>query len=444
MIMPSDHSLPAPNVCVNCKARKKKCDKASPSCGYCTRKGLRCQYRRPKVAIHYARSIERHLGLVDGAGFNPIARLGLGATSSSLESTLSLHAQQIISTTGSQYFDEISVRYFQTVHPYIPIISRERFHTSLITFGATQQADFAILLLSMCLLTSRPSLDTDTTALYLSSRSLFLQAQTLCQPSLRLVQAGVLFAVFEYAQRSPEQALITVGGCVRMAHTAGLQGPSYLPVPKPAQGGGEVENSNEHTNTWWAIMIYERLFLCEQAVIDQPLVSIMPEICLTSAPQDGFRQAAQAAWLLDRVLGALSTPDSEDRHTRLQGLDLKLQAFIAMTSEPSLGDSGVYCWAISIAIRALFLLHHRLLSCDYDGTERSANSSCAALDTLTRMVVDIAELHKQLSSEKVDALPPSCRYMLKAAVKEGHSKDSAMQAGLDLLKEVDEHWGRRQ
>jgi hypothetical protein len=27
----------AANVCVHCKARKKKCDKALPTCGYCAR-----------------------------------------------------------------------------------------------------------------------------------------------------------------------------------------------------------------------------------------------------------------------------------------------------------------------------------------------------------------------------------------------------------------------
>jgi hypothetical protein len=81
----------------------------------------------------------------------------------------------------------------------------------------------------------------------------------------------------------------------------------------------------------------------------------MPDITLTSSAQnhDAFYQAAQAAWLLDRVLSTLSAPDSEDSHTRLQGVDLKLQRFLAMVTElsSSSGTSTVYCWAISVAIR---------------------------------------------------------------------------------------------
>ncbi|KAL3456617.1 hypothetical protein BJX64DRAFT_270296 [Aspergillus heterothallicus] len=439
--MPSDHPVRAPSVCINCKARKKKCDKVSPTCGYCSRKGLQCHYRRPKAAVYYARPEDgapSYSGLAEVPDFNSVMRLSAAPTVR--EKTLSLQAQQIISTTG-QYLDEISVRYFQTVHSYIPIISRKAFHASLITFGSAQQPDFALLMLIMGLLTYRPIPDADTTALYLSSRSLFLQAQALCKPSLRLVQAGILLAVYEYSRRSPDHALITLGGCVRMAHSTGLRRPSCLPGCKPPGDSAGDEAFTEHTNKWWGILIYERLSLCEQVVIDQPLVSQTPEISLTSSAQDGFCQAAQAAWLLDRVLGGLSTPDSEDRHTRLQGLDLKLQSFLVATSEPSLGASGAYCWAISIAIRTMFLLHHRLLGSEQVSSNGPVSSSLAALDTLTRMVVDIADLHEQFSADQLDGLPPSYGYIIRSALENVYSKNSEVATRLKVLKVVKERWG---
>ncbi|KAL2839447.1 hypothetical protein BJX68DRAFT_198474 [Aspergillus pseudodeflectus] len=351
--MASNQRPRAANVCVHCKGRKKKCDKALPSCGYCARKELKCQYRRPRLALHHARPIEGIPGiyqsLASESEFNPTIRLSAAPNRS--ERTLSLEAQWVISTTG-RYLDEISVRYFQTVHPYIPIISRNRFHTRLLSFGATQEPDFAILLLAMCLVTYRSDPGKDVTELYLSARSLFLQAQALCRSSLRLIQAGILLAVHEYSRRSPEQALITIGGCVRMAHTARLQQPTCPPVPKcSSMVDLNDESVDEHANTWWGLLIYERMFLCEQTVIDQPLLSKMPDITLTSSAQDGFHQAAQAAWLLDRALDTLSTPDSEDRHMRLRGLDFKLQRVLTIMTEPSSGASTVFCWAISIAIR---------------------------------------------------------------------------------------------
>ncbi|KAJ5898750.1 hypothetical protein N7495_003494 [Penicillium taxi] len=33
--MPADATLKSPNVCANCKARKKRCDKSLPRCRYC-------------------------------------------------------------------------------------------------------------------------------------------------------------------------------------------------------------------------------------------------------------------------------------------------------------------------------------------------------------------------------------------------------------------------
>jgi hypothetical protein len=99
------------------------------------------------------------------------------------------------------------------------------------------------------------------------------------------------------------------------------------------------------------LLMPNSMFLCEQTLVDQPLLSKMPDITLTSSAQDGFHQAAQAAWLLDRVLDTLSTPESEDRHMRLRGLDFTLQRFLTIMTEPSSGASTVFCWAISIAIR---------------------------------------------------------------------------------------------
>jgi hypothetical protein len=111
----------------------------------------------------------------------------------------------------------------------------------------------------MCLVTYRSGPGKDVTELYLSAGSLFLQAQALCRPSLRLIQAGILLAVHEYSCRSPEQALITIGGCVRMAHTAGLQRPTCAPVPKcSSMIEKDDESVDEHANTWWGLLIYER------------------------------------------------------------------------------------------------------------------------------------------------------------------------------------------
>ncbi|KAL5342700.1 hypothetical protein BJX70DRAFT_409687 [Aspergillus crustosus] len=342
-------------VCRICKARKKKCDKALPHCGYCTRKGIQCQYQEQPVS--------------------PPIQLP-GNASSTNESTLSHQAQHLIQCTG-QYFDEVSVRYFSSTHHFMPIIARTRFHNQLISFGAQPQTDFAMLLLSMSLLTYSPSSDKSgqtalkVSDLYLAAKILLCQAQTLCTPSLNLVQAGVLFAVLEYARGEPEQALMTISVYARMAYAAGLERPSSLPSSVQVDDEEDVDN---------AIL-------------------------------SGFRHAAQATCLLDQVLQTTLSPEPD-----FQGqLDQSLQTFLAqMMHQFPIATEG-NCGAIAIAIRALFLLHRRILGTPgYDA--ETHHTSHAALETVSKIVVDIALAHQELSTPQLATLPPSCLYIIRAAL----------------------------
>ncbi|KAL2869620.1 uncharacterized protein BJX67DRAFT_333816 [Aspergillus lucknowensis] len=430
----------AANVCVNCKVRKKKCDKALPSCSYCNRKGRRCHYQSPRPVFHDRNAVGRDAFLPQRGAFrlanashtNPIIGstlllvdvLPLGSLAPTLlnettiEDTLYAQAQRILGATG-QYFDEISVHYFRTKHSFVPILSRRHFHNSLVSF-ATSRADFAILLLSMCLFSYRPSPDRsiDIGTLYLSVRSLFLHAQALCKSSLRLVQAGVLLAFYEYSNGKPEQALITIGGCVRMAHAAGLKYPSSLPKGSSTENDEQMgQIDDEQTNTWWVILIYERIFLCETPVVDQRVVSVMPEdgsylATSTGPPQQPFHQAARAAWLLYEVRRALL---GSDWSMHFEKLDKELQLFLAgMVKEP-LGASSAPCWPVSIVIRALFLLHGHIL--DHTRCSELSRKSQTALDTVTRMVLDIVDMQMQLPADQLETHPPSCVYMVRAAQK---------------------------
>jgi hypothetical protein len=54
------------------------------------------------------------------------------------DACLSLQAHRLIGATG-QYLDEISVRYFQGIHNFIPIISRTRFHAQLMSSGSVRR-----------------------------------------------------------------------------------------------------------------------------------------------------------------------------------------------------------------------------------------------------------------------------------------------------------------
>ncbi|KAF5523407.1 hypothetical protein CGCA056_v005771 [Colletotrichum aenigma] len=131
----------AAQVCLTCKARKKKCDKLLPSCGYCGRKGLRCRYARR------APSPARKSKLAEAHCYSNSANVILTDIPSS-ESDLSARIQRLIRDTG-QYLDGISVRYFEGFHQYLPFISRSRFEDSLIFSGVSPPAEFSVLLLKI-------------------------------------------------------------------------------------------------------------------------------------------------------------------------------------------------------------------------------------------------------------------------------------------------------
>lgn len=96
----------------------------------------------------------------------------------------------------------------------------------------------------------------DDLSLYVATKSLMAQAQALRAPTTRLVQAGVLLAVYEYAHGHPEQAFVTIGSYARMAYAAQLRSVPALTRNARPQTDWTIEE--EEINTWWGIRICER------------------------------------------------------------------------------------------------------------------------------------------------------------------------------------------
>ncbi|KAL4802429.1 hypothetical protein BDV18DRAFT_146724 [Aspergillus unguis] len=442
MATPSRSPGPLANkVCLNCKLRKKKCDKTLPSCGYCADKGFQCQYNHdyPSHAFIGPNPHFLHLGEV-----------------SSAEAALSHEAKRIIGATG-QFLDEISVRYFQGFHTYLPVMSRQRFHDMLLSFSSDSHADFSILLLSMCLVTycPRPRQETkplDMTALFLATKSLFSQAQALGRPSLTLIQAGFILAVFEYARGEPEHAFISIGAVGRMAYAANIKHPCSL--PSRVSTDGEINAlEEEHGNTWWGILLAERVFMCELDVLKQPIVSTIPRgVGWSGSPAgpyegpspssravtvylDGFRQATLATCLLDQMLGVLSAPSPEPNLAYLNDLDRNIQSFLTSTMHRYPVASGVHCGGITLSIRGLFAIHRQILvllrepSSQFECPKEAYGTSRAALDTVTKIVADVAESRQHLAPYQMDALPPTYIYLARAGLSYINDECKPLPAG---------------
>ncbi|RDW77881.1 hypothetical protein BP5796_05733 [Coleophoma crateriformis] len=443
----------ATQVCTTCKTRKKKCDKVLPSCGYCVGKGLGCGYDESQPRHH-----EIALSASHTSGFTTIPS---DPTVSEVKLYLQVH--QLIRATG-RFVDDVTAQYFQGLHRYLPVISRTRFHSSLVTLGTTPSAGFSVLLLSICLITSsskpgwhagyanNTTSHVDGRTLHRATKSLFAQVQGFCPPSVHLIQAALLLAVYEYTHGRPEEAFVSLAGCARMAYAAGIHRPSPAVHTDTDTNVDLRLQLEEAANTWWGIIIYERVFYCEVSVSDQPLITVFPSgdarlptepsvleqsdvlspeqvryipvSYLSSVDVGGFGRSVQAAWLLDQVLKGREIASLESRSIQLRDLDTALQAFLGEMMQQCSGKRGLHCEAVAITLRAMFTLHWHILSQSQQvvtDKHRSLEDWCtysrAALDTATKMVLDIAETHETLDRYQCVCLTPSHSYMIRAALK---------------------------
>lgn len=171
-----------------------------------------------------------------------------------------LHSQvmQII-RMERKHLEEILSNFFDTIHPWLPIISRKRFHDRYTLFQVSPAADFSLLLLAMRLITQHPStdpdLDQDREALHLATKTLFGQVQALIPSSLYLMQAGIILSNYEHAHGMIEAAYITIGTTARIAHALGMH---HKSCSAEIQGSDPWLEDEEALSTWWGLVICDR------------------------------------------------------------------------------------------------------------------------------------------------------------------------------------------
>jgi hypothetical protein len=189
---------------------------------------------------------------------------------SAAAASLYLEANRLIRATG-RFLDEICTRYRLGIHHYLPIICLETFDNALFTLATAPAPDFSVLLVSICLITYLPErtpqpagaptrATLERTTLHLAARSLFAQVRALSPPSVHLIQAGVLLAVYEYAQGQPDAAFASLAECARMAYAAHIwrRKPRLPHEDSPRGSASSYLLAEEAANTWWGLIICER------------------------------------------------------------------------------------------------------------------------------------------------------------------------------------------
>ncbi|KAI1140225.1 hypothetical protein F5Y05DRAFT_377590 [Hypoxylon sp. FL0543] len=466
----------AQRVCSTCKLRKKGCDKKLPVCGYCAKRGLQCTYHDNDSGILFgpapskdgivAMSLpawqRQRLSLSEGTPnlvasllqpglFNaPLLAGGL----SPIDETV---FQQVCSIYQSLRltFHEASTRFFQNFQSWLPIITPERLYPAIVAAEyRTPSADLSILLLSICLVTTRPHDDTSTqatgpAALYVLVKMLYAQVQAIVQATTLLTQAGLIISAYEYASSQLDSAYVSIGACARMGQTIGID-KAGLRLAETHTDAESRLKAMEQWNLWWGIIILERFILLEMSPSRYQHVTAASPSCNISLPRDliceddlgskqeeiqtcvqtsghshnSFGRQAQTVFILDQTLRIINSPAAPERRLwELAELDAKLQDHLMQLMEERSYANGLRCGAAATVIRSLYLLHQDIIAhattlAPIATREQWQRRSEAALDTASKIMMDVAEHHlNHISHHGVDSLHFCCGCNLRVAIR---------------------------
>jgi hypothetical protein len=150
-------------------------------------------------------------------------------------------------------FRGVASQYFNTIHLWMPIISKKRFYEHLLNPLLQPRTDVAMLCLCMRLITWLPS-DSEKspeTTIYLTAKRCFTEAETAGILTIQGLQAGLLISLYEVGHAMYPSAYISIGSCARYGFALGINwkavAPSYTWI--------ELE---ERRRVWWAVVILER------------------------------------------------------------------------------------------------------------------------------------------------------------------------------------------
>jgi hypothetical protein len=157
-------------------------------------------------------------------------------------------------TESKTTFEDLSEKYFTSIHQWLPIINSIRFKKELQQFkdSKDRQAPSGWLLTvsAMHLLVTPPSEHPPAPRLaesrwYVACKAYFgVGTMVADNCDLAVAQAGMLIALFEHTQRIENRALLTLGVSARVAHTA-----HSASVVSQLKAAHKNQNNLEDTNT---------------------------------------------------------------------------------------------------------------------------------------------------------------------------------------------------
>ncbi|KAL6806847.1 hypothetical protein GGI42DRAFT_366619 [Trichoderma sp. SZMC 28013] len=298
----------ARTACEPCKRSKRRCDRVLPSCELCNKKDVECVYVRRRRAQDVVQK-SHHSGrrrspstvtrrkLITVSRESTESNGNSETSSSTLSSVFVSLAHGGSDAAAAIYFiapdifhqarldlprpqlsliqrphdasdiHKISSTYFETVHWWMPIVSKKGFFAKLLNPLQHSRAELYLLVTAMKLICSQadmpaPGDDSNHIVAYKRVKQMYFEMETSGNLSLRVLQAGILIALYETGHAIYPAAYLSVGACVRYGIALGID---KLVLESDVTHEGlqmytqtEVE---EQRRVWWALLLLDR-FMC--------------------------------------------------------------------------------------------------------------------------------------------------------------------------------------
>jgi hypothetical protein len=167
------------------------------------------------------------------------------------DSIANILAEDLHSTLG---VEQLLHQYFESLHGWMPIISKIRMRRVLSRTKDSIPADTAFLLSCMKLLLYIPKDGSDPEAyhVYAAVKEFNLQLEIAGLHSLMVVQGGLLIAVYEIGHGIYPAAYTTIAQCARQGISLGVHNQE---VPQYLQPWTDWE---EQIRVWWFVVMLDR------------------------------------------------------------------------------------------------------------------------------------------------------------------------------------------
>jgi hypothetical protein len=150
--------------------------------------------------------------------------------------------------------------YFDTIHTWLPIVSKKRLSLDLANPNLEPTADLAVLLLIMKNILVEPvsvsggsSMSSDV---YWRAKGFASIVEHSGLLTLHLLQSFVLLSAYEIGQGLHPAAYLTTGHAARLGHALGVH--DRKEAPQMLRRPGAWAEIEETSRTWWAVMLLDR------------------------------------------------------------------------------------------------------------------------------------------------------------------------------------------